>query len=62
MVGSKMGDTVIERDIPWIADLYQQNRLKLDELISNRWTLDQINEAIVDTKTGSAKRNLIIFN
>ena len=62
MVGSKMGDTVIERDIPWIADLYQQNRLKLDELISKRWTLDQINEAIVDTKTGSAKRNLIIFN
>tara|TARA_B100001057_G_C22840941_1_gene947084 strand:+ start:725 stop:1810 length:1086 start_codon:yes stop_codon:yes gene_type:complete len=62
LVGSKMGDTVIERDIPWIADLYLQNRLKLDELISKKWTLNQINEAIFDTKSGSAKRNLIVFS
>ena len=61
MVGSKMGDTVIKRDIPWMVDLYQQGRLKLDELISGRWSLDEINEAIADTKTGSAKRNVIIF-
>ena len=62
MVGSKMGDVVIQRDIPWIIDLYKQGRLKLDELISGRWPLAQINEAIVDTKTGSAKRNVIHFN
>ncbi|PUB12136.1 zinc-binding dehydrogenase [Yoonia sediminilitoris] len=61
LVGSKMGDVVIARDIPWMVDLYQQGRLKLDELISGRWTLDQINEAIADTKTGSAKRNVIVF-
>lgn len=61
MQGSKMGDVVIKRDIPWMADLYAQGRLKLDELISNRWSLDQINEAIADTKTGSAKRNVIVF-
>jgi Zn-dependent alcohol dehydrogenase len=62
MVGSKMGDVVIQRDIPWIIDLYKQGRLKLDELISGRWPLAQINEAIIDTKTGSAKRNVIHFN
>lgn len=61
MVGSKMGDVVIQRDIPWMVDLYQQGRLKLDELISGRWTLDQINEAIADTKTGAARRNVIVF-
>ena len=61
MVGSKMGDVVIQRDIPWMVDLYKQGRLKLDELISNRWSLEQINEAIADTKTGSAKRNVIVF-
>jgi len=61
MIGSKMGDTVIKRDIPWMVDLYQQGRLKLDELISGRWTLEQINEAIADTKTGSARRNVITF-
>ena len=62
MIGSKMGDVVIQRDIPWMVDLYRQGRLQLDELISNRWSLDQINEAIADTKTGSAKRNVIVFN
>ena len=62
MVGSKMGNTVIKRDIPWMVDMYSQGRLKLDELISGRWRLDQINEAIADTKTGSAKRNVIVFD
>jgi Zn-dependent alcohol dehydrogenase len=61
LIGSKMGDVVIQRDIPWLIDLYQQGRLKLDQLISGRWRLDQINEAIADTKTGSAKRNIIGF-
>ena len=62
MVGSKMGDVVIQRDIPWMVDLYTQGRLKLDELISGRWRLDQINEAIADTKTGAARRNVILFD
>ena len=62
MVGSKMGDVVIQRDIPWMVDMYQQDRLKLDELVSGRWPLDRINEAIEDTKSGSAKRNVIEFD
>ncbi|MEH6738132.1 MAG: zinc-binding dehydrogenase [Sulfitobacter sp.] len=62
MIGSKMGDVVIQRDIPWMVDLYTQGRLKLDELISDRWDLEQINEAIADTKTGNARRNVILFN
>lgn len=61
MKGSKMGDVVIARDIPWMLDMYKQGRLKLDELVSRKWKLDQINEAIADTKTGSAKRNVIVF-
>ena len=62
MVGSKMGKVVIQRDIPWMVDLYQQGRLKLDELISGRWRLEQINEAIADTKSGNARRNVILFD
>ena len=62
MIGSKMGDVVLARDIPWMVDMYRQGRLKLDELISGRWRLDQINEAIADTKTGAARRNVIIFD
>jgi len=61
MIGSKMGDVVIQRDIPWMVDLYEQGRLQLDSLISGRWSLDQINEAIADTKAGKARRNVILF-
>jgi Zn-dependent alcohol dehydrogenase len=61
MIGSKMGDTVLGRDIPWLVDLYGQRRLKLDELISKRWSLAEINEAIADTKAGHARRNVIVF-
>jgi S-(hydroxymethyl)glutathione dehydrogenase/alcohol dehydrogenase len=34
----------------------------LDELVSRTWTLDQINDAIADTKSGAAKRNVIVFD
>jgi S-(hydroxymethyl)glutathione dehydrogenase/alcohol dehydrogenase len=61
MIGSKMGEAVIRRDIPWMVDLYAQGRLKLDELISRRWRFDEINAAIADTKSGSARRNVIVF-
>jgi S-(hydroxymethyl)mycothiol dehydrogenase len=59
--GTKMGDVVLGRDIPWMLSLYEQGRLKLDELISRSWSLDQINQAIADTKTGAARRNVITF-
>lgn len=62
MKGSKMGDVVLARDIPWMIDLYQQGRLKLDELVSARWPLEQINEAIASTRSGTARRNVIVFD
>jgi S-(hydroxymethyl)glutathione dehydrogenase / alcohol dehydrogenase len=61
MTGTRMGDIVLQRDIPWLCDLYTQGRLKLDELISKRWSLEQINEALADTKSGAARRNVIVF-
>jgi len=61
MVGTKMGDVVLSRDIPWLVDLYQQGRLKLDEMVSRTWALDEINAAIADTRTGAARRNVVVF-
>lgn len=61
MRGSLMGEIVPQRDIPWMVELYGQGRLKLDELVTGRWTLDQINEAIADTRNGKARRNVIVF-
>lgn len=60
--GSMMGDTVLKRDIPWLIEQYRQGRLKLDELITNRYPLEQINEAIADTKAGKSRRNVIVFS
>jgi len=61
LTGSNMGATVLRRDIPYLVDLYRQGRLKLDELITRRYRLDQINEAIADTRAGNARRNVIIM-
>ena len=46
ILGSKMGSARIAVDIPSLVALYQEGRLKLDELISDRYPLEQINEAI----------------
>lgn len=62
VLGSKMGSTRIQIDIPKLVALYQQGRLKLDELITNRYPLDQINEAIAEVKSGDALRNVIVFS
>ncbi|MCO6383520.1 alcohol dehydrogenase catalytic domain-containing protein [Oceanicola sp. 502str15] len=59
--GTLLGEVVLKRDIPWMVELYRQGRLKLDELVSGTWALEQINEAIADTKAGGARRNVIVF-
>jgi S-(hydroxymethyl)glutathione dehydrogenase/alcohol dehydrogenase len=61
IIGSKMGSARIQIDVPNIVALYKQGRLKLDELISGRYSLGQINEAIASVKRGEALRNVIVF-
>jgi S-(hydroxymethyl)mycothiol dehydrogenase len=60
VVGSRMGDVVLSRDIPWMCDLWRQGRLKLEELITGRWPLDEIEAAIADTRAGAARRNVLL--
>ena len=61
ILGSKMGSTRLAVDIPKLVVLYQEGRLKLDELISARYPLSEINEAIASVKRGEALRNVVIF-
>ena len=61
LLGSKMGSTRLTTDVPWYVSLYQQKRLKLDELISGRYPLEDINEAIADVSKGDSLRNVIVF-
>lgn len=60
--GSFMGQTRLHVDIPWLLSLYKQGVLKLDELITNRYSLEQINEAIEDTSKGRSLRNVLIID
>jgi Zn-dependent alcohol dehydrogenase len=61
LLGSKMGAGSVKRDIPYLVRLYQRGTLKLDELISGRYRLDDINDAIASVKRGEALRNLVVF-
>lgn len=61
IIGSKMGSACVSEDIPKLVSLYQQGSLKLDELISGRYRLEDINEAIASSKSGAALRNVIVF-
>jgi S-(hydroxymethyl)glutathione dehydrogenase / alcohol dehydrogenase len=61
VLGSKMGDSRIKVDIPKLVALYEAGRLKLDELITERFSLDQINDAMSKARSGEAVRNVILM-
>jgi S-(hydroxymethyl)glutathione dehydrogenase/alcohol dehydrogenase len=61
LTGSFMGTTRLKIDIPKLVNLYKAKKLKLDELITGRYSLNQINEAIESTEKGQAIRNVIVF-
>jgi len=61
IVGSKMGSVRPSRDLPALAALYLEGRLKLDELVSNVYPLDDVNEALEDARRGESIRNVIVF-
>ncbi len=61
LTASYMGSTELQTDIPKMIELYRAGILKLDELITGRYSLDQINEAIDSVVQGKALRNVIMF-
>jgi Zn-dependent alcohol dehydrogenase len=61
ILGTKMGAVRPEIDIPRLVELYRQGRLLLDELISGRWPLDAINDAIGAAERGDALRPLVVY-
>lgn len=61
VIGSKMGSANLRVDVPKLLQLYQNGRLKLDELVTKCYPLEQINEAVAAVKRGEALRNVIVF-
>jgi S-(hydroxymethyl)glutathione dehydrogenase / alcohol dehydrogenase len=61
IVGTKVGSARLDVAVPRFVELYEQGLLRLDELISGRYPLDRINDAIADANAGDALRNVIVF-
>ena len=59
--GSLMGSNRFRVDIPRMIELYLQGRLHLDDWISNRIWLDEINEGFTAMKEGKVVRSVIDF-
>ncbi len=61
LIGSLYGSGNMRRDMPQLLDLYLQGKLKLDELISRRITLDEVNDAFAAMQNGEVARSVIIY-
>ena len=59
--GCSMGSNRFRIDIPKWLDLYRQGRLRLDEFVTSRITLDQVNEGYAAMERGEGARSVIIF-
>jgi Zn-dependent alcohol dehydrogenase len=61
IVGSKLGSSRPATDIPLLARLYLEGRLRLDELVTATYPLEGINEAMAAMRRGEAIRNVIVL-
>mgnify|MGYP001470026066 CR=1 FL=1 len=60
--GSMMGSNRFRVDMPRFVDFYLQGKLHLDELVSNRIGLEDINEGMAALNTGEIARSVIMFD
>ncbi|MCA9821359.1 MAG: Zn-dependent alcohol dehydrogenase [Dehalococcoidia bacterium] len=60
--GSSMGSNRFRKDMPRYIDFYRQGRLKLDEMITRRLKLEDVNEAFRAMKAGEVSRQVLMFD
>jgi S-(hydroxymethyl)glutathione dehydrogenase/alcohol dehydrogenase len=60
--GSAMGSNRFPVDMPRLVDFYMAGKLKLDEMISRRLKLDELNSAFEEMKRGEVARSVIVFD
>ena len=57
--GVNFGSTNFKRDIPMYAGLYLQGRMNLDDLVSRRIALPEVNDGYAALKDGSLNRVVV---
>ena len=60
--GSNMGSNRFRVDMPRYVDFYLAGKLHLDDMISSRIRLEDVNDAFAQLETGEVARNVIIFD
>lgn len=60
--GSLFGEANPRRDIPNLARMYLSGHLKLDELITREYTLDEVAKAYEDMHAGRNIRGIVVFD
>jgi S-(hydroxymethyl)glutathione dehydrogenase/alcohol dehydrogenase len=58
---SRMGSNRFRMDIPLYLEFYRQGRLLLDEMVTRRGRLEDINEAFRAMKSGEVARTVLTF-
>ena len=61
LVGCSYGSASVFDDFPRMVDLYMAGKLKIDELISKRYAMDEANEAFRALAAGELARGIIVF-
>jgi S-(hydroxymethyl)glutathione dehydrogenase/alcohol dehydrogenase len=61
LIGSVYGSGDPSRDIPRLAGLYQEGKLKLRELVTRTYSLHEINDALAALARGDGARGVIRF-
>jgi S-(hydroxymethyl)glutathione dehydrogenase/alcohol dehydrogenase len=61
LLGSNMGSNRFRVDIPRYVDAYLAGKLKLDELVSRKIALDEVNEGYAALNRGEVARSVIVF-
>jgi NDMA-dependent alcohol dehydrogenase len=60
--GCLFGSASPRKEIPHLLSMYQAGQLKLDEMITNTYTLDQVNEGYADMLANKNIRGVITFD
>ena len=61
LTGSLYGSAAPKTDIPKLIDLYRAGRLKLDELLTRSYPIEDINEAYAALESGGTLRSVVTF-
>ena len=61
LLGCWYGGANVHLEIPRLLALYRAGKLKLDELVTRRYSLTQVNEAFADLSAGVNARGVIVF-